>query len=83
MDRPILRILIRGKLADGRLPLKSIPRTWGGPGNGELCDACETVVTKDEFLMGGISLSQGKRSIQFHTRCFYLWDVERRLPAAL
>ena len=83
MDRPTLRILIRGKLDDGRLPLNSIPRISGGPGNGELCDACETVVPKDEFLMEGISPSQGKRPIQFHTRCFYLWDVERRLPVAL
>ena len=82
MDKPTLRLLIRSKLADGRLPLNSIPRIWGGPGNGEVCDACETIVTKDELIMEGISLDQGRKPIQFHTRCFYLWDVERRMPAA-
>jgi hypothetical protein len=30
------RLLILSKLADGRLPLNSIPRVWGGPGNGEV-----------------------------------------------
>ena len=82
MDMPTLRLLIRSKLADGRLPLNSIPRIWGGPGNCEVCDACETIVTKDELIMEGISLDQGRKPIQLHTRCFYLWDVERRMPAA-
>ena len=35
-----LRLLICSKLDKGRLPLNSIPRVWGGPGNGETCDAC-------------------------------------------
>jgi hypothetical protein len=44
MDTP-LRLLIRSKLADGRLPVNGIPRMWGGPGAGESCDACEGIVT--------------------------------------
>jgi hypothetical protein len=39
MELEALRPLIRSKLTDGRLPLNSIPRVWGGPGNGETCDA--------------------------------------------
>jgi hypothetical protein len=35
MEQEILRRLIRRKLADGRLPQNSIPRLWGGAGNGE------------------------------------------------
>jgi hypothetical protein len=48
MEPQDLRTLIRAKLADGRLPVDSIPRVWGGPGSGETCDACEGSITKDE-----------------------------------
>ena len=54
-ENPQLQLLIRQKLADGRLPINSIPRVWGGPGNGETCDACEGIITKDEFVIEGIS----------------------------
>jgi hypothetical protein len=78
MHQDGLRLLILSKLADGRLPLNSIPRVWGGPGNGEICDACEIIVTKDEFVVEGISLAGGKRPLQLHVRCFGIWDSERR-----
>ena len=73
-----LRVLIREKLADGRLPVNSIPRVWGGPGDGESCDACEKIVTKDEFIMEGIAVTPTQAPVQFHVECFYLWDEERR-----
>ena len=38
MDQPFVRLLIREKLADGRLPLTALPRVWGSPGHGETCD---------------------------------------------
>jgi hypothetical protein len=77
MDTP-LRLLIRSKLADGRLPLNSIPRMWGGPADGESCDACEEVVTTAEFIMEGIAVTPTQAPVQFHVECFYLWDEERR-----
>jgi hypothetical protein len=55
-----LRVLIRAKLVDGRLPVNSIPRMWGGPGNGESCHACDKIVTKDEFIMEGIAITPGQ-----------------------
>ena len=78
MEARALQSLIREKLADGRLPLNSIPRVWGGPGAGETCNACETIVTKDEIIMEGISLADGPRPLQLHVKCFQLWDAERR-----
>ena len=72
--------IIRGKLADGKLPLNSISRIWGGPGNGETCGACEVIVTKNEFIMDGIA-AEGSSGVRFHVRCFYLWDALRRVPA--
>jgi hypothetical protein len=74
-----LRVLIRAKLADGRLPVNSIPRMWGGPGNGESCHGCGKIVTKREFLMEGIALTPGQTPVQFHVECFYFWELERRI----
>jgi hypothetical protein len=87
MEREALRRLIRDKLEDGRLPYNSIPRVWGGPGNGEACDGCDAVIPKTEFVIEGISLDGGglllrpddlRRPLQLHVKCFQLWDAERR-----
>ena len=77
MDEDSLRRLIRQKLADGRLPLNSIPRIWGGPGAGEPCDACEERIAVPALVMEGIALG-GHSPLQLHVRCFYVWDAERR-----
>ena len=81
MDNPTLRILIRDKLADGRLPHDHIPRMWGGPGNGETCDGCGETVTKTQMLMEGLTKDSGAQSsgVQFHITCFHVWDVERQV----
>jgi hypothetical protein len=72
---PLLRSLIQRKLDDGRLPRNSIPRVWGGAGNGETCDACEETITKKQIVMEGVGA--GKKAIQFHVSCFSLWDELR------
>lgn len=77
MDRPVLRIMIRERLADGRLPHNHIPRLWGGPGNGETCDGCGETVTKGQMLMEGLSAKSS--GVQLHVACFHVWDVERQV----
>jgi hypothetical protein len=79
MEQETLRRLIRSKLSDGRLPQNSIPRLWGGAGNGETCDACEEVITKTQFVMEGVSTTGGL-GIQFHVGCLHMWDAERCAP---
>ena len=79
MDYDALCLLIRQKLADGRLPHDSIPRIWGGPGAGETCDACGDAVMKTQMIMEGISASVEGASVQFHVACFQVWDVERQV----
>ena len=32
--------------------------------------------------MEGISLAPGKKPLQMHVGCFYLWDEERRISTA-
>ena len=75
MESQAIRLLIREKLADGRLPQNSIPRVWGGRGNNEMCLACDLTVTKDEFVMEGVG--EAMKAVQFHVKCFYYWDTER------
>ena len=72
-----LQLVIRHKLETGALPQNSIPRVWGGPGNGETCDACDGIVTKDEWVIEGISLAGGRKPLQLHAECFHLWELER------
>jgi len=78
VESSTIRRVIQEKLADGRLPHDSIPRVWGGAGAGEMCDACDEVITKAQFVMEGIGLAH--KSIQFHVQCFYLWDSVRTVP---
>ena len=78
MEIEALRILIREKLKDGRLPHDSMPRFWGGPADGEVCDACDEPITKQQLVMVGIaSTLSNKKPIQFHVQCFQVWDSER------
>ena len=84
MDEAI-RTLIREKLSDGRLPYDSMPRFWGGPGDGEVCDACDKPITKQQLVMEASTLSdrpKDKNPIQFHVPCFEVWNDERRKPRA-
>jgi len=55
-----------------------MPRFWGGPADGEICDACDPRITKEQLVMEGIaSTHTDEKSIQFHVKCFYVWDAER------
>jgi hypothetical protein len=79
MDRESLRLLIRRKLQDRRLPHDGIGRVWSGPSNGETCDACDAILSKDQLLMEGVTLDLGRRPLLLHVRCFQVWDHERRV----
>ena len=79
----LLRARIAEMLMDGRLPYNSIPRIWGGIGNGEECDACEILITADQMIMEGIAVDPHQQPVQFHVKCFSIWDEERRRPRVL
>jgi hypothetical protein len=78
MDADALRLLIRRKLHDRRLPHDGVRTVWSSPSDGETCDACDTLLTKDQLLMEGVTLDLGRRPLQMHVRCFQIWDHERR-----
>jgi hypothetical protein len=78
-DREVLRRVIQRKLQNGRLPQDGIKTVWSTPSDGETCDACDTVLTRDQLLMEAVTLGLGTRSIRMHVRCFQIWDFEKRL----
>ena len=79
-----IRALIRRKLHDGRLPLNSVSRFWGGPADGEVCDVCDKPITKQQLVLEGIgTLGNNKKPIHFHLLCFELWNDERCQPHSL
>lgn len=54
---------------------------WDGPADGEICNACDKPITKQQLITEGIaSTLSDKKPIQFHVRCFQFWDTERRAP---
>ena len=79
METQALRLLIRQKVSDGRLPSGGVAKVWGTRGDGQHCHGCDEVVTKTEFIMEGPVLNDGRRArdVQFHVLCFHVWDDER------
>ena len=78
MDQESLRVLIRRKLQDGRLPHDGIRKVWSSPGAGETCGACDAILAMEQLLMEGVTLDLARRPLQLHVRCFQMWDHERR-----
>ena len=80
MDEEALRILICAKLQDGRLPRDRPAQVRGGPGRGQICDGCGTVVLKTQMVIEGIPFHDGT-SVKLHASCFQVWEAERRTLA--
>jgi hypothetical protein len=78
MDHEVLRLLIQRKVRDGRLPHGSISRVWSSASDNETCVACDTILAKEQLVMEGTTVRSGRRALQFHVRCFQVWDSERR-----
>jgi hypothetical protein len=60
-----------------------MPRFWGGPADGEVCDACDEPITKQQLVMEGIASTPGgqpkeQKPVQLHVSCFQVGDAERR-----
>jgi hypothetical protein len=81
MDLESIRLLIRDKLDDGRLPHDSVTKAWGGPSDGEVCSVCDTVLAVNQLVMEGTT--RGRRQLQFHVRCSRSGKTRgaRRVPA--
>jgi hypothetical protein len=76
MNQETLRLLIRHKIQDGRLPQDTFSKVWGSPGDRGLCVGCERIITTGQPAVEGIVM-EGGSPLLFHFRCFDLWDDER------
>jgi hypothetical protein len=76
-----LRALIRERLASGVLPGGDCTKVFGGPSNGETCDGCGEPVAQNHLVMECIG-PHFPKALQFHVRCFYIWDSERGTQGA-
>jgi hypothetical protein len=77
-----LRLLIRARLRDGRLPRDGVPATIPGrPGDSSTCAACDHVVTPQDMMMvvprDGFPFS-APTHFRLHAGCFQIWNEERR-----
>jgi len=74
MEEHEVRSLVLLKIADGRLPRRT-DKLWAGPGNGEVCDACERPIAPGQYLMEGVD--GGRTLFRFHRECFAVWNAAR------
>ena len=84
-DLDALRLAIKLRLADGRLPHQDIPPTIsGGPGDGSRCAACDETVRPGDLMMRVPSRARWSsaapevETVALHADCFQLWNQERR-----
>jgi hypothetical protein len=74
-----LRLLIRQKIQDGRLPHGRLPLAIvGRPGDGSRCRACDQIIT-ESMLMVVVRLTEGQSShaervLTLHGDCFQFWS---------
>ena len=83
MDVQTIRLLVRQKLRDGRLPSNRADRFWARAGAGEMCDACESAISKDQMAVEGFaSRITHPEPLRVHAGCYQIWDAERSAPSA-
>jgi hypothetical protein len=78
MQTEAIRLLIREKLQDGRLPYDSAPKMRGSPGDGATCDACGEIIRANQMMMEVGPYTGEKKSLCFHADCFQLWNAARQ-----
>src|SRR5437870_13393286 len=77
MDFGKIRLIIRRKLENGRLPLEKATRVLGRSATGEACDGCEMTIETGQLAMNGFVRRPGRKAMQLHLRCFEIWHEER------
>lgn len=71
-----VRPLVRARLKNGLLRLASVAQTWVGPGIGEFCDACASLIDRADTEFE-IIFTDG-RTLRLHVGCHVVWKEERQ-----
>ena len=82
MDAHATRLLVREKLEDGRLPKTRAERFWARAGAEEICDACESPISKDQMAVEGFAPRIDLMPLLVHASCYQIWDAERSALSA-
>ena len=80
MNDGVLRMLIRQRLHDGRLPRNKVIELGCGSGVGQECDGCGASIDPDQRMTVGISADDW-RTLRLHDDCFQIWELERSATA--
>lgn len=75
MNDATVRQVVRGKIADGKLPRDRIGAVSATYGADEICDACSASVSPEDVLYKLARAGSG--GFVFHATCFAIWRAER------
>ena len=70
-----LRLRVRERIADGRLPVMVPTRIDAGYGSGHLCVACDQPITSTQVEYELADCRDG-RPLRFHLGCHVVWQIE-------
>ena len=68
--------IIGQKLNTGRLPQTSVPRIYGAPGVGGVCDACDKSLAPTQLVMS-VPWPSRRTFAHLHADCFMAWNEVR------
>jgi hypothetical protein len=70
-----VRAIIRLKLESQLLPRTAAGRVWAGPGNNEVCSACDDPVRKTQTVY---EWDADGVKVTMHVRCYEIWNTVRQ-----
>lgn len=75
----VLRERIAERIDDGRLPLTLQNEVTAGPGSGNLCPACDRLVTFTQAEYEAEYVGAGSHhQLNLHRACYVIWQAECR-----
>jgi hypothetical protein len=80
MNDTAVRLVVRDKLAHGRLPRDRAGAVRTTNGNDEVCDACSRPVSAEDVLYK--ITRERSRAFLFHASCFAIWRDEQNSMSA-
>ena len=75
-DEHELRLEVRRRIADGRLPCKPEQALWAGAGDGQLCSLCDRVIDAQQIEYELQFASTPQLVHRFHRICHQTWELE-------
>lgn len=76
MNDDVIRLLIRQRIHDGRLPRHRVIELGDGSGIGHQCDGCGAAIEPDQRMTVRLCADDW-RTLRLHDDCFQIWDAER------